>query len=277
MIIGSTNLLPKRTVIETLSSTISQVAIFAIDVPLIAPTSQEQASRWTSKYWPTVYKKSNPFGPHPSTIARAELEMKKDVGKWMDLARKVACESSSSGIGESVGVVVVERLDAVTRPVAIAGDARWMNWSRDSTGNVTAHAVLRAIAMVAEGLRARDGYGIIIPEAAPRNQIFQDRSILELEKQHYDTSGNENGYLCHQLEIYCTHEPCVMCSMAIVHSRFGRIVFERRMSETGGLCADSLLGHGLFWRKELNWTLLAWQYISPVGEEPLSSKAGLNA
>jgi tRNA(Arg) A34 adenosine deaminase TadA len=91
--------------------------------------------------------------------------------------------------------------------------------------------------------------------------IFWDRPSLEVEKGHYDTSGNADGYLCHELELYCTHEPCVMCSMAIVHSRFGKVIFERRMRDTGGLCADGKLGHGLFWRKELNWTLLAWQWV----------------
>jgi len=55
-----------------------------------------------------------------------------------------------------------------------------------------------------------------------------------------------------------------MCAMAIVHSRFGRLVFGKRMPATGGICADGELGHGLFWRKELNWTLLAWQWESTL-------------
>jgi tRNA-specific adenosine deaminase 3 len=95
--------------------------------------------------------------------------------------------------------------------------------------------------------------------------IFRDRPFLEVEKGLYDASGNKDGYLCHDLEFYCTHEPCVMCSMAIVHSRFGRVIFKHRMPDTGGLCADGKLGHGLFWRKELNWTLLAWQWAHSSG------------
>lgn len=51
-----------------------------------------------------------------------------------------------------------------------------------------------------------------------------------------------------------------MCSMAMIHSRFTRVVFERRMHNTGALTAEGLLGYGLFWRKELNWTMLAWQW-----------------
>ena len=276
LIVGSTNQLPEQTVKATLSALVPNFMICSIQVPLLAPTSQEQASLWTSKYWPTVYKKSNPFGPHPSIIARAEDEMKQDVGKWLDLAAKVAQASNTAEIGEAVGVVIVERRDGIARPVAVAGDARWMDWPRNHVGNVTAHATLRAIAMVAEGLKNR-GKSAEDQESPPSLDIFQDKPVLGAEKHNYDTTGNEDGYLCHDLEIYCTHEPCVMCSMAIVHSRFGRIIFENRMPETGGICADSELGHGLFWRKELNWTLFAWEYARYSARKCAVLEASTNA
>lgn len=102
-------------------------------------------------------------------------------------------------------------------------------------------------------------------EAGPTtSDVFQSTLFLPTETTRI-TTRTTAGYLCLDLEIYSTHEPCVMCSMAIVHSRFGRAVFRHRMSRTGGLCADGGLGHGLFWRKELNWTLLAWHLR--VGDE----------
>lgn len=73
-----------------------------------------------------------------------------------------------------------------------------------------------------------------------------------------------DGYLCNGLDIYLTHEPCVSCSMAMVHSRFRACVFMKRMPRTGGLCAekeDGSLGYGLFWRSELNWRVLTFQYF----------------
>ena len=297
LVVGATSVISKVEIIEVLSAVLSDPIIFSIPAPLLAPTSQEQATLWSSRYWPTVYKKTNPFGPHPSIVSRAELEIRDSVKKWMGLATEVALQAGTTGSGEAVGVVVVERRNGIARPVAIAGDARWLDWPCNKRGNVTAHAALRAIAMVSEGLRWTDetkevqltsigGTRSDSGESEPRVEsesfqeitmrapvkkaedvpsIFRDQPFLEVEKGHYDTSGNEDGYLCHDLELYCTHEPCVMCSMAIVHSRFGRVIFKHRMPDTGGLCADGKLGHGLFWRKELNWTLLAWQWAHSSG------------
>ncbi|PBP23960.1 ribonuclease [Diplocarpon rosae] len=351
LIAGPTTAITFSELLISLRSILGEVELFRVDVPLLAPTSQKQASDWSSKYWPTVYKKSNPFGPHASILDRAEEEMGTEVGRYMELARDVAGNADDKGCGERIGVVVVERRKGKGRVRAVAGDARWKGWRRgEDCGNVTAHAVMRAIGMVAGGLKAREDVeaaaaaaaaarkeaGVIAEETSrddaevgpgglagpvsrdeaglldtdadrrqkaadisqagdnrhhgfqvhleppdpPKDQInrmndscgeadeiFNDAPFLFLEKKHYDASGNEDGYLCHELEIYCTHEPCVMCSMAIVHSRFGRVVFRRRMHHTGGLCADGELGHGLFWRKELNWTLLAWQWERDDGDD----------
>ncbi|PVH77854.1 cytidine deaminase-like protein [Cadophora sp. DSE1049] len=351
LIAGPTSAISSVDLVTALTPLLPNISLLEVDVPLLSPTSQSQASTWTSKYWPTVYKKSNPFGPHPCIVERAEEEMsgEEEVESYMELAERVAGEAVEGGRGERVGAVVVERREGRGKVVAIAGDGRWDGWVRDGSGsgsgNVVAHAVMRVIGMVAGGLKAREdsqaavegmreeGLGSVVsrdgtgaestglsvvssilnpqqadtsvsnqtthppekpvspttlpggldatsktgsepqPTSNARADIFKDTPLSPFEAKHYDPSGNANGYLCHELEIYCTHEPCVMCSMAIVHSRFGRVVFKRRMPETGGLYADGELGHGLFWRKELNWTLLGWQWVCEgegEGEEDVS-------
>jgi tRNA-specific adenosine deaminase 3 len=102
------------------------------------------------------------------------------------------------------------------------------------------------------------------------HSTFLDEPITFLEAHYFAPATlQQRGYLCLQLEMYTTHEPCVMCSMALLHSRFGRVVFAREMPQTGGLVVDrknsSLdasvdLRYGLFWRQELNWKFLCWQY-----------------
>jgi hypothetical protein len=77
------------------------------------------------------------------------------------------------------------------------------------------------------------------------------------------SAARPEAYLCSGLDVYLTHEPCVCCAMAMIHSRFRACIFVRRMPGTGGLCADKDdggLGYGLFWRRELNWRVLTFEY-----------------
>jgi len=234
--------------------------VWTIPVPLCAPTSQEQANLWSRNYWPTVYKRTNPYGPHPSIVSRAEGEMYKDMHIWVTLATRVGKAARDNGLGEAIGAVIVERQSGHARPVAVAGDARWIHAEKDGVGNVMAHAVLRAVGMYATKLINAQS-----DEPAASTGLwdtFGHQPLLSQEQVIYDASqAQQDGYLCHNLEIYLTHEPCVMCSMALVHSRFGRVVFGHRMPKTGGLCGqrESGIGHGLFWRSELNWCMLAWE------------------
>jgi len=255
-------------------------------VPLLAPTSQEQAQQWTLQYWPTIYRKTNPFGPHPATVARAkeELEAGQGVKVFMDMAREAAAESQKQGLGLGAACVVVERREGTEENiVAVAGDARYKGLSccrdgHEGPDNIAAHAVLRAIGMIARkrvrvaaprtngstGAQSRLLVTPVSHSGGSPESITE--SLLDYPLNQRETDAFEkdnivpNGYLCVDLEIYLTHEPCLMCSMAIVHSRFGRCIFSQRMPRSGGMAADGGLGYGLFWRTELNWKLLGWEW-----------------
>lgn len=250
-----------------------------IPVPLNPPSSEKQARDWSRQYWPTVYKGGNPYGPHPALVSRALEDVHSRVGKCMDLAKRVGEEVLLSSKGEPIGAVIVDRgRGEATSVVVVAGDARWHDVDKveqSGNGNITAHAIMRAIGMVARKRRAS------LHRALPAENIHEsdhdtDCPLTPLERDIYATSTVEgDGYLCLDLELYITHEPCVMCSMALLHSRFSRVIFGQRMPRTGGLTAvspnkrdsytknvDRGLGYGLFWRQELNWRHLAWQWVA---------------
>ncbi|CAK7217026.1 hypothetical protein SBRCBS47491_003022 [Sporothrix bragantina] len=370
------------------------VFIASIPVPLLAPTSQIQAALWTSQFWPTMYRKNNPLGPHPSLVIRATDEIADDAPIWMALANEMAVKAKESKLGEAMGACIVYRGEDGPRLVAVAGDARWQHQHKSSkTGNPMAHAVLRAISMVAQklvraekkGQRKRsvasiastvsnenqppvkdtpalpvvvtdtkasftDGNkdsgagnettkaeslptqdtddGIVVCQVHNEVQdrvrdrlsrgrdrghaghrqhlefeVFKDKPLLEEEERVFvEEHPTPDGYLCHGLELYVTHEPCAMCSMAILHSRMGKVIFANRMPLTGGLSAedrilvasptperpnskkprtgqdstlDSIIeggsthGLGLFWRRELNWSFLAWEWEAHCSCKPL--------
>jgi tRNA-specific adenosine deaminase 3 len=133
-----------------------------------------------------------------------------------------------------------------------------------------------------EGLHIKDNYEAQLHHAP----------LTESESHYLSLTSNPNslkphGYLCLNLEFYITHEPCVMCSMALVHSRAGRVIYAGARgggsAESGALRAESPQSqanagqdvvmsiegdqtqvqppkYGLFWREDLNWRFNAWEW-----------------
>lgn len=359
--------------LRSLLGTEDEVWLAEVMVPLVAPNSQAQAIMWSQEFWQSIYRKNNPLGPHPHTLVRAETTISYDASIWLSMADSIAKKAKKSGMGESIGAVIVKRTipgrpdqgkgnkkqscnqkeedcdqdagengqegcdekisdghnsDAansdglgmddlladvtnsikqlhISQPgtpppttqqtttqstvetkekveiVAIAGDARWhQHGCFGDTGNPMAHAPLRAISMVAQKLvRSEDRDKS--EEQIMEFECFQDKPLLNDEQMVFDVDHpSPDGYLCHDLELYLSHEPCTMCSMGILHSRMGKVIFRRRMPLTGGMtsedrptgiCGESGMcggngscgggqGLGLHFRKELNWTLFGWEF-----------------
>lgn len=258
--------------------------VFYVTVPALAPISAEQADEWSNAYWPISYKNTNPYGPHPSLVQRNAAEIESEAGAWLALARTAGHQISGQCLGENAGVVVVDQTKGTPEVIAVAGDCRWRSpigtvEKHTGTGNVMAHAVQRAIAMVAKKRLRASGTD---PALLDRS-LFCDSPLTQIEKQYYEKDNIvSSGYLCVDLDIYLTNEPCVMCSMAILHSRFRRCIFEERMPHTGGMTSDTDSGllhqgiglrHGLFWRpSELNWKFLAWEFKGEDGDKQAAGK-----
>ncbi|EME86048.1 uncharacterized protein MYCFIDRAFT_132181 [Pseudocercospora fijiensis CIRAD86] len=263
-----------------------------ITVPLLAPTSVPQANEWSAHYWPTFYRKTNPFGAHPASIEKAEAELQQPeednigVEEALALAAKVGDDNRRRGLGSGTGCVIVERVEGSTNIIAVAGDARYKPQAHQfgetdndtcCRGNMMGHAVMRAVGMV-----GRKRLRCLAVDEEARDAFFNDLPISQLEEQYFrEDNLKPDGYLCLRLEIFLTHEPCIMCSMALVHSRVGRVIFKERMPKTGGLTAEMTrndsgpvgLGYGMCWRKELNWQFMCWEYI-PTTEAGTVTREG---
>lgn len=107
--------------------------------------------------------------------------------------------------GGSSGCVIVDR-DG--RELAAAGDAVA---PRGGRGHPLRHAVMVAIEAVAAAQKAA-------AEASERG-----------------VKRPREEYLCQDCEVVTTHEPCIMCSMALVHSRVRLVAYRARDLAFGGL------------------------------------------
>ncbi|RKP37014.1 cytidine deaminase-like protein, partial [Dimargaris cristalligena] len=61
-------------------------------------------------------------------------------------------------------------------------------------------------------------------------------ALRERQRREQQHPGQvDDGYLCTGYDVYTTMEPCVMCSMALTHSRIRRLFYLDTNPEEGGL------------------------------------------
>ncbi|KAE8416884.1 hypothetical protein BDV36DRAFT_258617 [Aspergillus pseudocaelatus] len=147
-------------------------------------------------------------------------------------------------------------------------------YNSDVEGGPELHALMRAADLVADGRRKQDGNES--NEKIPLNRLeefFLSQSDVSYSKlladpddsspvpgkyQKTDTgaipkstdssreprlrSRAQGGYLCTDLDVYLTHEPCICCSMGLLLSRFRAVIFPRQgRMITGGLASEPVI------------------------------------
>ncbi|KNG87724.1 tRNA-specific adenosine-34 deaminase subunit Tad3 [Aspergillus nomiae NRRL 13137] len=147
-------------------------------------------------------------------------------------------------------------------------------YNSDVEGGPELHALMRAADLIASGRRKQDGNES--NEQLPLNQLEKfflsqsdvsgsevladsdDLSPVPGKYQKTDTgaipkpidssreprlrSRAQGGYLCTDLDVYLTHEPCICCSMGLLLSRFRAVIFPRQgRMITGGLASEPVI------------------------------------
>lgn len=92
------------------------------------------------------------------------------------------------------------------------------NDTRISTGNPLNHAIFNCVRQVGR-IRHKADYDVLM-----RNGKRLSSPIVQ----------NGAEYLCTSLTMFSTHEPCMMCAMALVHSRVRDVYFLHKSSSCGG-------------------------------------------
>ena len=112
--------------------------------------------------------------------------------------------------------------------------------TRKSTAHPLRHAVMNVIRTTADHRASQS------PSAPPPHETFPDRVTDANSNVDADIARNGSNYLLTSMTLFTTHEPCVMCSMALLHSRVKEVVYLVPMERTGGcgglVCLPKLEG-----------------------------------
>ncbi|XP_057707483.1 probable inactive tRNA-specific adenosine deaminase-like protein 3 isoform X2 [Corythoichthys intestinalis] len=181
---------------------------FVVKVPARPPLTRPQFEL-ASKHWPTSFHEDKSV-THALRGESFSSAQKEQMHAYMSAAVAAAQEGKALGM-EPVGAVMVDPVSE--RIVAVGHDCQGQH--------PLYHAVMVCIDLVARG----QGGGCYQLNAYPAC-----RSILTPLS---DTA--QQPYICTGYDLYVTREPCVMCAMALVHSRIGRVFY-------GAPFADGALG-----------------------------------
>lgn len=189
---------------------------FVVKVPARPPLTRPQFEL-ASKHWPTSFHEDKQV-----TVAlRGELftpPQKATMHMYMMSAVAAAQAAKEMGM-EAVGAVVVN--PSTERIIAVGHDCR--------ADHPLHHAIMVCIDLVAQsqggGCYSLDKYPAC-RYTSPTSDTLDGALVGEL---------NSQSYICTGYDLYVTREPCVMCAMALVHSRIGRVFY-------GTTAADGALG-----------------------------------
>ncbi|XP_067843824.1 probable inactive tRNA-specific adenosine deaminase-like protein 3 isoform X2 [Heptranchias perlo] len=204
---------------------------FQVKIPAYQPLTRPQFEA-ASQHWPTSFHENKQV----TEALRGQLfstEEKAKMQTFMEKAIKAAKVGKEMGM-EPVGAVIVN--PATDEVIAVGHDCR-------NGPNPLLHAVMVCIDLVAY----RQGGGAFNHNKYPNchfrsvESFSSDRTIdigkplLPLE-DHSSIGATANGlpYICTEYDLYVSREPCVMCAMALVHSRI-RTVFYATFSPDGAL------------------------------------------
>jgi len=197
-----------------------------VPVPASAALTLTSLSLKTT-FWPTFYA--------PRRKGESE-EWSRGKLRWaVEAMKAVASECKRA---KAVGEVSIRRIIALACPDTILiqlpivayvpppygaedGKRALVHDTRVSAGHPLRHAVLNLVRTI----------------AAADSQEKQDDDTVQSMEGGIDTPRNGSNYLLTSLTVFLSHEPCIMCSMALLHSRVKEVIYLHPM-KTGG-CGGS--------------------------------------
>ena len=225
-------------------------------VPGRAPRTRDQWEEWNA-LWPIAWQKPNSHlaVPLETPCATDVTEMKRWMRSCIDAAREGGATNAAIVVDPSgPGTVIARGLDE-TRAWRCVGRG---NGHLGGNGHPLRHCALVAIDDAARrdaetypaGEDEKNGFSSA-PEPTPpdRSEVGEKRRRGETLSASEMTETLGRPYLCTGYDAYLVREPCVMCAMALTHSRVRRVIFGAGSPGNGALGGGK---HSLHGQRTLN-------------------------
>ena len=186
-----------------------------VRVPRHPPSNAQQADSWSALHWPVLFNKV--------LAARADEPLSEaEVGAMragMRLAHAAAHAAALQGQRRNGCVIVDPASGAVVargeQATEVGGEPCFSGWRGDAPcgPHPLRHAVKAAL------------------DAAARREA----AMHPKRKRQEPGEPDQRPYLCTGWDCYTVHEPCIMCAMALVHSRVRRVIYAQTGAQGWGV------------------------------------------
>ncbi|KAI0338908.1 hypothetical protein BDW22DRAFT_1362213 [Trametopsis cervina] len=188
---------------------------YILEVPRSAALTQLALKNKTT-FWPTIYAPRKKYELEPWSRAKV---------RWAWEAMRAVIKRANAALVEGQLPIVAHvpvPFDETTRQTTQITQAIAAHDTRVSTSHPLRHAVLSLVRSVVE--------------QRTKSSVPSSADITADMDSAVDMTSDHNGahYLLTSLTLFMSHEPCIMCSMALLHSRVKEVFYLIPMEKTGG-------------------------------------------
>jgi len=203
-------------------------------IPSKPPLTKKQYE-YSRKFWPVSFHEDKII----SQLVDCSLFKSSDL-LLIEENMKIAINCAKVGQRFDSTCIGVAIVDPSTNTLLAASfdlqNAKLIKCSKYQDAHPLWHAVMVAVDLVARGQGAGAySYKPFLKDAPEVQDGLYYKPGISDSKSHLAVSSEaaNEPYLCTGLHAYITREPCVMCCMALLHSRIERVYFGISSSEGG--------------------------------------------